>query len=403
MANPIVKFGDVVHLNTDRVPDPLSAGIERYVGLEHISPGDLHLHHWGLVAEGTTFTNFFKPGQVLFGKRRAYQRKVAVADFAGVCSGDIYVFESRDPGVLLPEILPFICQTEGFFEHAVTTSAGSLSPRTNWTQLANYEFSLPPLDEQHRIANLLWAVDKNMIATEELHEKTTKAFKSTIDEFVALDTEQRKISKGAEQNELAYKHNSWISVPLREFALRRKNSFVNGPFGSDLLTNELKETGIPVIYVRDIKPNRYIRISKVHVTEKKAEQLSFCGVKYGDVLIAKVGDPPGIAAPYFESVPSIVTQDVIRISPASDVNPIFLSCLLNSSIGKAAIQNIKISGTRERFPLTQFKIIKLPKPPLKEQNQMATIFKGFLDSIAAIEKQELSIKLMRSTLLQNLF
>lgn len=155
---PRVKFGDVVQLNRDRYANPLEEGIERYVGLEHIEPEDLRIRRWGTVADGTTFTNLFRPGQVLFGKRRAYQRKVAVADFTGVCSGDIYVFESKDPSVLLPELLPFVCQTDGFFDHAVGTSAGSLSPRTNWTQLAQYEFALPPLDEQRRIAEgLLWA------------------------------------------------------------------------------------------------------------------------------------------------------------------------------------------------------------------------------------------------------
>jgi type I restriction enzyme, S subunit len=150
-----VTFGEVVRLSTERCADPLAAGLERYVGLEHIEPEDLRLRRWGLVADGITFTNRFRPGQVLFGKRRAYQRKVAVADFEGVCSGDIYIFESKDPAKLLPELLPFICQTEGFFEHAVGTSAGSLSPRTNWSQLAQYEFALPPLEEQRRRVILL--------------------------------------------------------------------------------------------------------------------------------------------------------------------------------------------------------------------------------------------------------
>jgi type I restriction enzyme S subunit len=160
---PRVKFGDVVKLNTDRSADPLADGLERYVGLEHIEPEDLRIRRWGLVAEGTTFTNRFRPGQVLFGKRRAYQRKVAVADFEGVCSSDIYVFEPKDDR-LLPELLPFLCQTEGFFEHAVGTSAGSLSPRTNWTQLANYEFALPPLEEQRTIVETLIASQKTVDA-----------------------------------------------------------------------------------------------------------------------------------------------------------------------------------------------------------------------------------------------
>ncbi len=98
----MTRFADVVALCTSRTADPLAAGIERFVGLEHIEPENLHIRSWGNVADGTTFTNTFKRGQVLFGKRRAYQRKVAVADFDGVCSNDIYVFESKDPNVLLP-------------------------------------------------------------------------------------------------------------------------------------------------------------------------------------------------------------------------------------------------------------------------------------------------------------
>lgn len=145
-----VAFGDVVRLSTERSSSPESDGFERFVGLEHIEPGDLRIRQWGDVADGTTFTSVFRPGQVLFGKRRAYQRKVAVADFSGICSGDIYVLEPKGKG-LLPELLPFICQTDAFFEQAVGTSAGSLSPRTNWTSLSRFEFALPPIDEQRRL------------------------------------------------------------------------------------------------------------------------------------------------------------------------------------------------------------------------------------------------------------
>ncbi len=147
-----VRFGDVVRLVKETCKDPRAAGIERVIGLEHLEPGDLRVRSWNDIADGTTFTTLVRPGQVLFGKRRAYQRKVAIADFDAVCSGDIYVFECADPQLLLPELLPFICQTNGFFEHAVGTSAGSLSPRTNWSSLAQYQFMVPPLEEQKRVA-----------------------------------------------------------------------------------------------------------------------------------------------------------------------------------------------------------------------------------------------------------
>jgi type I restriction enzyme S subunit len=191
----MVKFGEVVHLNTEKVADPLTSGIERYVGLEHLTPEDLHIHTWGQVAEGTTFTNYFKPGQVLFGKRRAYQRKVAVADFEGVCSGDIYVFEPKDPETLLPELLPFLCQTEGFYEYAVGTSAGSLSPRTNWSQLANYEFPLPPLDEQRRVAEVLWAAEEVIERNKLLLKSLITAEESYFENVLSLCNKSQTVKR----------------------------------------------------------------------------------------------------------------------------------------------------------------------------------------------------------------
>ena len=154
-----VAFGDVIQLSKASSKDPRVAdGFERYVGLEHLEPSDLKVRSWGNIADGITFTKVFKPGQVLFGKRRAYQRKVAVAGFSGVCSGDIYVFEPKGDE-MLPELLPFICQSESFYDYVISMSQGGLSPRVNWKALAKYEFVLPPLEEQRRIAEVLLSIE----------------------------------------------------------------------------------------------------------------------------------------------------------------------------------------------------------------------------------------------------
>ncbi len=181
-----VKFGDVVRLSKARSQDPLTDGFDRYVGLEHLEPGDLRIRSWGNVADGVTFTSVFQPGQVLFGKRRAYQRKVAVADFAGVCSGDIYVLETNDAQILLPELLPFICQTDAFFDHAVGTSAGSLSPRTNWTSLADFVFALPPMEEQTTIVDILLAARAVPDAQSDALTRLQSLRQSTIDQLLLL-------------------------------------------------------------------------------------------------------------------------------------------------------------------------------------------------------------------------
>ena len=178
-----VAFGEVVKLSRERTSDPERDGLDRYVGLDHLEPGDLKIRRWGNIADGTTFTTIFRPGQVLFGKRRAYQRKVALADFSGVCSGDIYVLEAKNSD-LLPELLPFICQTEGFFKHAVGTSAGSLSPRTNWDSLSMYDLALPPIDEQLRLANALVADEDYLSSLGEFMQALTNTASALLERFV---------------------------------------------------------------------------------------------------------------------------------------------------------------------------------------------------------------------------
>lgn len=167
----MVKFGDVVKNANLTEGDPKAAGIERIVGLDHLDPENLHIRRWNTLEDGTSFNRKFVAGQTLFGKRRAYQRKVAFAEFEGICSGDILTFEPRDPDVLLPELLPFICQTDAFFNHALGTSAGSLSPRTSWKALKDFEFPLPPIEEQKRIAEILWAANE---AEEQYSESRTQ-------------------------------------------------------------------------------------------------------------------------------------------------------------------------------------------------------------------------------------
>ena len=102
---PRVSLGDVAHEVKQRAPEGAACPS---VGLEHLDPDEIELSRWD---EGgnSTFTKSFSRGQVLFGRRRAYLRKAAVAPFDGVCSGDITVIEARE--TLSPRLLPFIVQT----------------------------------------------------------------------------------------------------------------------------------------------------------------------------------------------------------------------------------------------------------------------------------------------------
>lgn len=146
------------------------------VGLEHLVPEEVTLTAWDEGSDNT-FTKMFRKGNVLFGRRRAYLKKAAVAPFDGICSGDITVIEAI-PDRIFPELLPFIIQNDELFDFAVGKSAGSLSPRVKWEHLKNYEFELPDMDKQRELAELLWAMDATKKSYQKLIAATDELVKS---------------------------------------------------------------------------------------------------------------------------------------------------------------------------------------------------------------------------------
>lgn len=146
------------------------------VGLEHLTPEEITLTAWNEDSENT-FTKMFRKGDILFGRRRAFLKKAAVAPFDGICSGDITVIQAK-PDLILPELLPFIIQNDALFDFAVGKSAGSLSPRVKWEHLKNYEFELPEMDKQRELAGLLWAMDATRKSYQRLITVTDELVKS---------------------------------------------------------------------------------------------------------------------------------------------------------------------------------------------------------------------------------
>jgi type I restriction enzyme S subunit len=171
-----VKLGDVVRQVKDKV-DPETSGLKRYIAGEHMETDDLRIRRWGEIGAnylGPAFHMRFKPRQVLYGSRRTYLRKVAVPDFEGICANTTFVLESKNPDILLPELLPFIMQTERFHEHSVKQSKGSVNPYVNFSDLAWFEFALPPLEEQRSLVKIFRA-------SNDYNERLQEAAKNTFE------------------------------------------------------------------------------------------------------------------------------------------------------------------------------------------------------------------------------
>jgi len=214
----MVKFGDIAQNVAVRV-DPADAKTDVYVGLEHLDPSTIHLRQWGHPSDVTGQKLAFKKGNVIFGRRRAYQRKLAVAEFDGICSAHAMVVRAK-PKMILPEFLPFFLQSDMFMERAIEISVGSLSPTINWKTLREQMFPLPPLDEQKCIAEILWTADEAV-------EKWTEAYRQAES---ALNSTRRQILQELSQTEecISLKDvGRWASGGTPS---RSRSDFWNGDF-----------------------------------------------------------------------------------------------------------------------------------------------------------------------------
>lgn len=160
------KFGDIASSISERA-EPKETKLDIYVGLEHLDPDCIHIKRKGHPSDvkGTKLRVY--PGDIIFGKRRAYQRKAAIVDFDGICSAHAMVVRAN-PKAILPELMPFFIHSDVFMHRAVDVSEGSLSPTIKWKILAEQEFIIPPLGDQKRIADLLWSIDKTVVNYEAL-------------------------------------------------------------------------------------------------------------------------------------------------------------------------------------------------------------------------------------------
>lgn len=168
-----VNFGDVA-IQMKGTVDRDNTDLRYYVKGEHMNSEDVHIREFGELTDeylGPAFIRHFKEGDILYGSRRTYLKKVAVAHFEGITSNTTFVINAKE-NVIDKRLLPFLMLSDKFTERSIMHSKGSVNPYINWKDLANYEFLLPPKEQQAELAELLWAMDtvieKNLEVLERL-------------------------------------------------------------------------------------------------------------------------------------------------------------------------------------------------------------------------------------------
>jgi len=380
---PRVKFGDMVRQSKEKA-NPETSGLARYIAGDHMDTDDLRLRRWGDIGSGylgPAFHMRFKPGQVLYGSRRTYLRKVAVADFDGICANTTFVLESKEPDVLLPQFLPFLMQTNAFNEFSVKNSKGSVNPYINFSDLARFEFALPPKAEQLRIVELLRQFELQA--------------ESYNDAFLAL----KKLKASLAQAEFV--ESNVRALPLNQ--LCSKSGIQIGPFGAQLHSYDYVVDGVPVVMPADMTNGKVVLDRIARVSEQKISELQQHTLRQGDILLPRRGDLDRRAWVSEVEEGWLCGTGSIRIRVADGVNPRGVFYALSMP---ATVSWLKANAVGTTMPNLNTKIvasipIKLPRP--ERLNDVVKALDDFDSAEHELTTRRQTAAALRSQLLNSLW
>lgn len=359
-----------------RIDNPSESGMEHYVGLEHLDTDSLKIRRWGTPSDVEATKLCFKVGDIIFGKRRAYQRKLGVAEFEGICSAHALVLRAK-PEVVLPEFLPLFMQSDLFMNRAVEISVGSLSPTINWKTLAAQMFSLPPIDVQ---ADLVTAM---------------RAYDSAIDKYV---------------NALAAAVDLIDSLREEIFGFQATpqvlgNLLTDIQAGKSLLgmNHPPSPTEKAVLKVSAVGNDEFLP-NESKVLLEQEQFLSLHAVRDGDVLITRANTPDlvGMVCLVKGDYPNLMLCDkTLRLVPRPGISGLLLAeCLKTLNARQYLSANATGTGGAMKN-ISQAKIRSMPVSyPNEAMSQRAE--ESLLTAIAAkrsIRGRLLSIRNMRKAVL----
>ena len=330
-----------------------------------------------------------RPADVLYSNIRTYLRNIALVEAgvpADLCSTGFTVLRSN--GVIEPEYLFRWVLTEEFLELISPHETGTHYPATSDRAVRALPIRVPPLAEQRRIVEKVEALLAQVNAARARLAKVPTILKRFRQSILSAACSGR-LSAGWDVDTVANASIQEEEIPegwqwreLETLALPESSAICAGPFGTIFKAHDFRDEGVPIIFLRHVAPGEYRTAKPGFMDRKKWEDIFRpYSVWGGELLVAKLGDPPGCCAIYPKGIgPAMVTPDVIKMSvDERGACPQYLMYYLNSEPARQRAFGVAYGATRPRMNLDIFRALRVPLPPLPEQHEIVrrvdTLFK----------------------------
>ena len=349
----LVKLKEVVMRVKDKI-DKDSTNLEYYIGGEHIDSGELCITRKGKI-EGSTigpaFHMHFMPGDVLLMSRNPHLKKAGVVDFEGICSDVSYICRTKNDEILSQRYLPFIFQTDHFWQFVEENKKGGLPFFLNWSDFEKYEFPLPSIEKQRELADLLWAAQNTKLSYIELLKQTEELVKS---QFIEMFGDCISNEKG------------WPSRKLYE-VLAEGRTVTYGI----VQTEDDTPDGVPVFRPIDISQGHVPVRSELKRTKKEISDKYKRTLLTGHELLITVRGSIGETFQITKEFEGCnVARNIVPLVTNKEIlNQGFLKAILDSPAFQARLGELTKGVALKGINMNEFKMCPIILPPLNLQEK----------------------------------
>ena len=363
-----VRLGEVAFRDAGKI-EPDGTTVHRYVAADHIDEGDIHVRRWSDTTDPLfppTFRFTFNAGNILLHSRNP--KKVVIPRFDGITGEKLFVLKARNNKVMREDFLAFVLMSSHFSDWVSQWMSGSVNKFLNWSAFEKFEFDLPPLDQQRRIAEILWAVDEAEQEQLNLRASVTDVASARLSEVFADDRGTAPFKR------------------VEEIAALEKNAIVDGPFGSNLKSIHYRTSGVPVIQSQFVTSGVFRAENYVYVTPEHFQSEVRSKTVPGDIIMAKIGENCGTCAILPDGHPtSIIAGNVLKITTNTEIclNR-FLLYYFKHEYSLNRLIKVKNTTAQPAISLQQLKRLKFRLPPIEEQRRL-------LDDVEALESAGVAV------------
>lgn len=354
---------DQIAINSTEKKKPVEEDRFTYLGLEHLDSGTLKVTRFGSEVAPIGEKLVMHKGDVLFGKRRAYQKKVAIAPFDGIFSAHGMVLRPKED-VIDKDFFPLFISSDYFLDAAIKISVGSLSPTINWRDLKELEFELPVLETQRKLAEVLWSINDTMEAYKKLIAATDELVKSQfMEQFGSYLGDETRCAT-VEQVCTVFADGDWIE------------------------SKDQADDGIRLIQTGNVGNGVYLDKGERarYIDEETFARLNCTEVLPNDILISRLPDPVGRACIIPDGLgKSITAVDCSIVRLKSHVLPEFFVAYTMTTLYAAQIGSSVTGSTRKRISRKNLGQVVIPTPDIDQQEQFAAFVRQSDKSKFAIQ------------------